>query len=55
MQAAHRGVITKLTRELDKSLANTDEPAGDKVNRFNVIYEQLQNKLNVLQKTMTKF
>ena len=43
-------MITKLTRELDESLVNTDEPAGDKVGSFNVIYEQLQNKLNVLQK-----
>ena len=43
-------MITKLTRELDESLVNTDEPAGDKVGRFNVIYEQLQNKLTVLQK-----
>ena len=43
-------MITKLTRELDELLVNTDEPAGDKVGRFNVIYEQLQNKLTVLQK-----
>jgi len=43
-------VITKLTRELDEAL--TGDPAAaerDKVGRLNVIYEQLQNKLNVLQ------
>ena len=50
VRAGHQGVITKFTHELDESLVNTDEPAGDKVGSFNAIYEQLQNKLNVLQK-----
>ena len=38
----------KLTRELDEALTGT--ASGEKVGRLNVIYEQLQNKLNVLQK-----
>ena len=48
VRAGHRGVITKLTRELDEALTGT--VSGEMVGRLNVIYEQLQNKLNVLQK-----
>ena len=48
VRAGHRGVITKLTRELDEAL--TGSATGEKVGRLNVIYEQLQNKLSVLQK-----
>ena len=48
VRAGHRGVITKLTRELDEALTGT--ASGEKVGRLNVIYEQLQNKLSVLQK-----
>ena len=49
VRAAHRGMITKLTREVDKALSSTT-PVGDKVGCLNVIFEQLQNKLTVLQK-----
>ena len=45
VRAGHRGVITKL----DKALTG-DAASGEKVGRLNVIYEQLQNKLSVLQK-----
>ena len=48
VRAGHRGVVTKLTREVGKALSEAE--AGDKVGRLNVIYEQLQTKLNVLQK-----
>ena len=47
--AANQEVITKLTHELDKALVSI-EPVGDKVSYLNVIYEQSQNKLNVMQK-----
>ena len=47
VRAAHRGVITKLTREVDEALSSTT-PVGDKVGRLSVIFEQLQNKLTVL-------
>jgi len=49
VRAGHRGVITKLTRELDEALTG-DAASGEKVGRLNVIYEQLQNKMSVLQK-----
>ena len=49
VRAGHRGVITKLTRELDEALTS-GTATGEKVGRLNVIYEQLQNKLSVLQK-----
>jgi len=49
VRAGHRGVITKLTRELDEALTG-DAASGEKVGCLNVIYEQLQNKLSVLQK-----
>ena len=40
LKAGHRGVITKLTRELNEAL--TRGPAtGEKVGRLNVVYEQL--------------
>ena len=42
-------MITKLTHELDESPVSI-ESVGDKIAHLNVIYEQLQNKLNVLQK-----
>ena len=49
VRAGHRGVITKLTRELDEAL--TSSPAtGEKVGHLNVVYEHLQSKLTVLQK-----
>ena len=48
VRAGYRGVITKLTRELDEALTGT--ATREKVGRLNFIYEQLQNKLNVLQK-----
>ena len=48
VRAGHRRVVTKLTREVDEALNEAE--AGDKVSRLNVIYEQLQTKLNVLQK-----
>ena len=41
-------VTLKLTREVDEALSKAE--ARDKVDRLNVIYEQLQTKLNVLQK-----
>ena len=42
-------MITKLTRALDVTLVSI-ESVGDKIAHLNVIYEQLQNKLNILQK-----
>ena len=45
-------MITKLTREVDEALIGT--ATGEKVGRLNVIYEQLQNKLTVLQKIDNK-
>ena len=53
VRAAHRGVITKLTGEVDEALSSTT-PVGDKVGCLNVIFEQLQNKLTVLQKIDNK-
>ena len=41
-------MITKLTCELDEALNGS--VTGEKVDYLNVIYEQLQNKLSVLQK-----
>jgi len=42
VRAGHRGVITKLTREVDEALTG-DAASGEKVGGLNVIYEQLQN------------
>ena len=52
VRAGHQGVITKLTRELGEAL--TSPATGEKVSHLNVVFEQLQNKLNVLQKINNK-
>ena len=47
IRQAHRGVITKLTREVDTIL--DEEPAtGEQI--LSVIFKQLENKLQLLQK-----
>ena len=46
VRGGHRGVITKLTRELDTLLVGEPRDIG----RLQVINEQLKNKLSVLQK-----
>jgi len=50
VRAGHQGVIMKLTCELDGALTGDPAATGEKVGHLNVIYEQLQNKLNALQK-----
>ena len=46
VRGGHRGVITKLTRELDTLLVGEPRDIG----RSQVINEQLKNKLSLLQK-----
>jgi len=49
VRAGHRGVITKLTRELDEALTS-GTATEEKIGRLNVIYEQFPNKPSALQK-----
>ena len=48
IRSANRGVIVKLMREVEETLAGP-EPA-EKISRLRVIVEQLQTKLSVLRK-----
>ena len=48
VRRAHRGVVTKLTREVDTILAE-ESATSEQISRLSVIYEQLENKLQMLQ------
>ena len=48
IRRAHRGVVTKATREIDELLS--EEPlSSESVDRLNVLLQQLNNKMHVLQ------
>lgn len=48
IRRAHRGVVTKATREIDDLLS--EEPlSSESVDRLNVLLQQLNNKMHVLQ------
>ena len=48
VRRAHRGVVTKLTREVDTILGE-ESATSEQISRLSVIYEQLENKLQMLQ------
>ena len=48
VRRGHRGVVTKLTREVD-TLLEGEPPTSEQLTRLNIIYEQLENKMQLLQ------
>lgn len=48
VRRGHRGVVTKLTREVDTLLAG-ESPTSEQLARLNIIFEQLENKMQLLQ------
>ena len=50
VRVGHRGVLTRLTNELDELLSLAPDEAKDKVGRLKILNQQSQNKLTILQK-----
>ena len=48
----HRGVLTRLTNELNGLLSLAPDEAKDKVGRLKISNQQLQNKLTIKKKMM---
>lgn len=46
VRRGHRGVLTKLTREIE-GLVESTEPEPNRVSRLKIIYEQLEGKMKV--------
>ena len=48
VRRGHRGVVMKLIREVD-TLLGGETPTSEQLARLNIIYEQLENKMQLLQ------
>ena len=48
VRGGHRGVVTKLTKEVD-TLLEGGSPTSEHIARLNIVYEQLENKMQLLQ------
>jgi len=50
VRGGHRGVLTRLTNELDELLSVDPAESMEKLVRLKILNQQMQNKLTILQK-----
>jgi len=48
VRGGHRGVVTKITTEVD-TLLTGEPPTSEQISRLKIVYDQLENKMQLLQ------